>query len=192
MATSDRIRCVEISPERWPDIEALFGSNGACGGCWCMWWRVPRGGALWTKTAGAPAKRAFRRLVAGGAARGILAFAGSHPVGWCAFGPRADFPRVERVRALAGAGTDGVWSINCFYIARGWRRRGVAGALLDRAVRACRRHGAEVVEGYPSNPSSGPRPAWTGPLSIFDQRGFQPVGDRSASKMLVRLRLDRR
>lgn len=31
----------------WPVILRLFGERGACGGCWCMWWRVPQGGKLW-------------------------------------------------------------------------------------------------------------------------------------------------
>ena len=195
MAGSAKLRCVEIEPAHWPAIEALFGDSGACGGCWCMWWRVPRGGALWEKTKGAPARRAFRRLVAAGEAKGMLAFAGDEPVGWCAIGPRSDFPRVERVRALAGAGADGVWSINCFFIARGWRGRGAARALLAAAVRACARHGASVVEGYPVKPSPGGRPqpgafVWTGPLNIFEERGFRAVreGDQ-ASKTLVRLRV---
>jgi hypothetical protein len=30
-----------LTPERWHDLEQLFGTRGACGGCWCMWWRVP-------------------------------------------------------------------------------------------------------------------------------------------------------
>ena len=25
---------------RWKDFELLFGERGACGGCWCMWWRL--------------------------------------------------------------------------------------------------------------------------------------------------------
>jgi GNAT superfamily N-acetyltransferase len=191
-----KIRCVELESAHWPTLEALFGPNGACGGCWCMWWRVPRGGALWRETAGAPAKRALRRLVSRGEARGILAFAGDDPVGWCAIGPRSDFPRVERVRALAGAGADGVWSINCFYIPRAWRGRGVASALLDAAIAACRRHGATIVEGYPVRPAADGKPtpgafAWTGMLSMFEQRGFEPVREDKASKTLVRLRLGR-
>ncbi len=192
-----KIRCVELEPAHWPSLEALFGPNGACGGCWCMWWRVPRGGALWRETMGAPAKRALRRLVTRDEARGVLAFAGDEPVGWCAIGPRSDFPRVERVRALAGAGADGVWSVNCFYVARGWRHRGVASALLDAAVRACRRHGAAVVEGYPGSAGGRPatvagRVAWTGSRAMFEDRGFEPVREDTASKTLVRLRLKRR
>jgi hypothetical protein len=29
-----------LTPSRWPDLEALFGRNGACNGCWCMYWRI--------------------------------------------------------------------------------------------------------------------------------------------------------
>ena len=28
-----------LTPDRWKDLEALFGKHGATGGCWCMWWR---------------------------------------------------------------------------------------------------------------------------------------------------------
>ena len=29
-----------LSKNNWEDFVELFGSNGACGGCWCMWWRL--------------------------------------------------------------------------------------------------------------------------------------------------------
>lgn len=33
-----------LTPGRRDDLETLFGSRGACGGCWCMWWlRTPPG-----------------------------------------------------------------------------------------------------------------------------------------------------
>jgi len=31
-----------VTPERWRDLETLFGERGAYGGCWCMWWRISR------------------------------------------------------------------------------------------------------------------------------------------------------
>ena len=192
MARAARLRCVEISPEHWPAIEALFGPRGACGGCWCMWWRVERGGALWDKTRGAPAKRAFKKLVTAGRAHGVLAFLGDHPVGWCAIGPRADFPRVSTVRAYKQTETPaGLWSINCFYIDKDHRGQGVARALLAAALAACKRHGARVVEGYPVDSAKrlAAAFAWTGPRSIFDERGFRAVATPPTAKPLVRLEL---
>jgi GNAT superfamily N-acetyltransferase len=190
MAGADKVRCVELEPRLWPTLEALFGDNGACGGCWCMWWRVERGGPEWQRMKGSSARRAFHRLVTRGQARGVLAFAGDEPVGWCALGPRADFPRTERVRGVAGATTDGVWAVNCFYVARAWRGKGVAGALLDAAMRACKRHGAREIEGYPYRGTHPGSQAWTGRLALFEARGFDQVRpDDPASKALVRVRI---
>jgi GNAT superfamily N-acetyltransferase len=189
-AMAGEINCVELEPDLWPDLEALFGPRGACAGCWCMWWRVERGGALWEKTRGAPAKRAFKRLVNEGTAHGILAYAGDQPVGWCAFGPREDFPRISTVRAYKDVAIPPrLWSINCFFIQRDWRGRGVAGALLDAALRACKRAGAAVVEGYPVEGKSSAAFAWTGPRSIFDRRGFRAIDTGPTAKPLVRLKL---
>src|SRR5712692_9025568 len=89
-----------LEPDDWPIIVKLFGDNGACGGCWCMWPRVPRGGKLWDDLKGAKNRDRFRRLVRAGKVHGVLAFRGEEPVGWCSFGPRSTFPRLERVRAL--------------------------------------------------------------------------------------------
>ena len=37
-----QLKLSPASGSRWADLEALFGERGACGGCWCMFWRVPR------------------------------------------------------------------------------------------------------------------------------------------------------
>jgi len=185
----------ELGPARWADLERLFGTNGACGGCWCMWWRVPRGGALWRETAGEPAHRALGDLVAAGRAHGVLAYEDGEPVAWCGFGPRRDFPRTERVRAYARDDVDhGLWSINCFFIPPRHRGRGLTRMLAAAAVEACRRRGARVVEAYPVTTTADGRPvspsfAWTGPLKIFTELGFEIIQANPPTKPLVRLRL---
>jgi hypothetical protein len=74
---------------RWSDIEELFGERGACGGCWCMFWRVPR--KEWDANKGVGNKRALKRIVTAGGKPGILAYLGKEPVGWCAVAPRAEY-----------------------------------------------------------------------------------------------------
>ena len=187
------IKFEELRPKLWSSLEKLFGPNGACAGCWCMWWRAEPG--LWTHLQGAKAKRSFKHLVEAGRARGILAFSGDRPVGWCAFGPRADFPRLVRSKAFQRADVDGVWSINCFFIARDFRRQGLARKLLEAAIDACSRHGARIVEAYPvtvrsdgGKVSSGS--AYPGPLSIFEEQGFQVVQRHVPTRPLVRRLLD--
>ncbi|HKQ59925.1 MAG TPA: hypothetical protein VJS92_01495, partial [Candidatus Polarisedimenticolaceae bacterium] len=65
------------TPELWPAVVELFGPRGACAGCWCMFWRLPR--PQWEARKGAKNRAALRRLVAAGAAPGILAFDGDEP-----------------------------------------------------------------------------------------------------------------
>jgi len=96
-STAQSIRFVELRPDLWPAVERLFGPNGACAGCWCMWWRVELG-QQWNQLQGAHNKRTMRSLVQKGKALGVLAFADDEPVGWCSFGPRLSFPRLSRVR----------------------------------------------------------------------------------------------
>jgi GNAT superfamily N-acetyltransferase len=172
----------------WPALSKLFGAKGACGGCWCMWWRVPRGGKLWEESKGEPNRRAMAKLVKAGRVHGILAFADGEPVGWCCVGPRADFPRLERTKAFAGDWDAGTWSVTCFYVPARWRRQGLAGKLLDAVVDLARELGARNLEGYPVKPARGAGAsvpatfAWTGVEPLFERRKFKARGDRGATR----------
>ena len=173
---------ISVRPLRrndWPTIEKLFGANGACGGCWCMHWRLPRGGKLWEQNKGAPNRTAFKKLVASGVVRGCLAFADHQPVGWCCVGPRADFPRLERTKALATQWNEDTWSITCFFIPARWRHRGVATKLLRGAVDLAKKKGAIRLEGYPIRSTKGDDHeipaafAWTGVPQLFEKLQFR-------------------
>jgi len=187
----EKLTVRDLSPALWPALETLFGPRGACGGCWCMYWR-PEKGECWEDLKGAPAKRRFRQLVATGKARGAIAFAGKEPVGWIAYGPRPDFPRLDRARTLTCDDADEVWALPCFFIKAGWRDRGVAGALLAHALKSLRKKGAKVAEGYPVNLKPGQRLpnafAWTGTRSIFRDAGFELAGPGGTSKVRMRRR----
>ncbi|MBM4117215.1 GNAT family N-acetyltransferase, partial [bacterium] len=91
-------RVLPLTPERWADFETLFGPRGACGGCWCMWWRLKR--SDWERGQGAGNKQAMRRLVAAGAVPGLIAYAGDEPVGWVSVGPREHFGVLGRSPVL--------------------------------------------------------------------------------------------
>jgi GNAT superfamily N-acetyltransferase len=180
-----------LTPALWPALEALFGPRGACGGCWCMYWRLEKG-ERWTDLQGAAAKRRFKRLVAARKARGAIAFVGREPVGWIAYGQRRDFPRLDRARTLACRDAGDVWALPCFYIKPGWRDRGVAAALLEHALESLRRQGAKIAEGYPVNLKPGQRLpnafVWTGTRSLFAEAGFELAGPATTSKVRMRRR----
>ena len=176
-----------LTPERWPDLEKLFGERGACGGCWCMWWRLKR--SQFEKQKGQPNKRALKRIVAAGQVPGLLGYAGAEPIAWCALAPREIYPVLECSRILRRVDERPVWSVVCFFVARPFRRKGVTVELLRAAVRYATKRGARIVEGYPVEPRKGSIPgafAWTGVASAFRQAGFVEVLRRSETRPIMR------
>jgi GNAT superfamily N-acetyltransferase len=174
-----------LRPDDWPTIARLFGDNGACGGCWCMWWRVPRGGKLWEEVKGRRNRDSLRRGIRTGKVHAVIAFSDDEPVGWCSFGPRPTFPRLERVRALRRKVSEDTWSIVCFFIPAGWRGRGVATELLRTATAEAFALGAREIEGYPVVPKSGTVPAafaWTGVPALFRSSGYRKLRRPAASR----------
>ncbi len=180
-----------LTPECWGDLEALFGERGACGGCWCMWWRLKR--SDFEKQKGPKNKLALRRLVHSGTVPGLLAYAGDQPVAWCALGPRETYPVLGRSRVLKPVDDQPVWSIVCFFVAKPFRRRGVTVKLLRAAVEYAGRQGAAIIEGYPLEPRKNNLPdafAWVGTVGAFRQAGFREVVRRSASRPIMRYYVD--
>ena len=180
------------SPERWNDIEALFGPRGACAGCWCMWWRRAR--SEFQKNAGDGNRRAFRKLIDGGAVPGILAYAEGKPVGWCAVEPKSAYPSLERSRTKR-VDDRPCWSVSCFFVDKAWRKQGVTAALLDAAIDRARRLGADLIEGYPIDTSGSKGgdvmafSSFMGTAQVFRRAGFAVVARPSAAHPVMRLEL---
>jgi GNAT superfamily N-acetyltransferase len=177
-----------ITLQRWSDLEKLFGARGACGGCWCMTWRLTR--AQFEKKKGLPNKVALKAIVTKGPPPGVLAYSGAEPVGWCAVAPREVHERLENSRVLARIDDQPVWSVTCFFVDKSFRRAGVSVQLLKAAVALATKLGAKIVEGYPVDPKKDPMPdvfAWTGISSAFRKAGFKEVARRSATRPIMRL-----
>jgi len=183
------LRILPATPARWADVEALFGANGACGGCWCQFWRQTP--AEYRAGQGAPNRAAFRRQVLGGEVPGLIAYAGREPVGWVALAPRAAYARLARARNLVAVDDRPVWSAPCFFVKRGWRGRGLAGRLLEAAAARARRAGAPALEGYPidSTAALGDAFVYTGVLTTFARLGFVEVARRARTRPVMRLEL---
>jgi GNAT superfamily N-acetyltransferase len=177
-----------VSPADRDLVIRLFGPNGACGGCWCMWWRRERGGALWHACQGETNRHDFLRLFAAGKVNAVLALRGDEPVGWCNIEPRETLVRIARVRALARERVaPATWGVGCFYVPARQRGRGLAKALLRGAIELAWRRGAARIEGYPVvvRPGAGMPGAfaWTGVPRLFTAAGFTrmpaPAGART-------------
>lgn len=186
-ASSQNLEFHPLTPDRWPDLEALFGPRGAVGGCWCMWWRLTR--SEFSKKAGPGNKRAFKKIVAAGEEPGILAYADGQPIGWCAVAPRDAYPVLDRSPTLKRVDEQPVWAVTCFFVARPFRRQGVTVDLLKAAIEYAQEHGAQLVEGYPVEPRKGSLPdpwAFTGLPAAFRKAGFVEVLRRSETRPIVR------
>jgi len=190
LAARLRLTVQPLTPDRWADFEALFGPRGAYGGCWCMFFRLPRKEyTAGCADQGAGNRRAMRALVKRGATPGLLAYDGELPVGWCALAPREEYGGLARSRIAKPIDDLPVWSVTCFYVARTHRRRGVTVALLRAAAKHVAAHGGRILEGYPTTGSTG---AWAdvtayhGTVAAFAKAGFKEVARPSKTRAVMR------
>jgi GNAT superfamily N-acetyltransferase len=91
--------------------------------------------------------------------------------------------RAWRLKRLDGAP---VWSLSCFYVRKGYRRRGVTAALIAAAVSAARRAGACALEAYPLDADVTPSASSTGYASTFARVGFRTTARRVPARPIMR------
>ena len=172
----EQIEVVPATPARWPDVVTLLGGSGEQG-CWCQSWRGSAA-AFGRSGRGRNRDALHDQIEAGDHAPGVLAYVDGEVVGWCGLGPRAAMPRLTNSRTIPRVDEVPVWSIGCFVVRTGYRRRGVGRALLDGAVAYARSKGAPAVEAYPIDPE-GARVstsfAFVGFTSTFEAAGFRRV-----------------
>lgn len=178
-----------LTPDRWGDLETLFGKNGAYAGCWCMWWRFT--GPEWKENKGEGNKEAFHAVVESGEVPGVLGYVDGAPAGWCAIAPRDAHKRLreERVRIFKKVDDQPVWTISCFYVDRKYRRKGLMTLLLAAAIEYARSQGADIIEGYPVNSEdmNGAGSGYTGVMSTFVAAGFVEAIRREEKRPIMRL-----
>jgi GNAT superfamily N-acetyltransferase len=126
---------------------------------------------------------------------GILAYSGGEPVGWCSLGPRDRYTRLTRSRILKPVDDEPVWSVVCFFVRKGFRRKGVTVKLLRAAIDHAKRGGAKILEGYPVEPKTD-RMAdaflYTGIASGYRRAGFVECLRRSETRPIMRCYIGRR
>lgn len=184
---TDKIEFYPLTIDRWRDFEKLFGQRGACGGCWCMNWRLLS--ARFEEQKGEQNRKAFKKLLSGGDMPGILGYLNDEAVIWCSIAPRECFPRMEKAPTLKAVDNKPVWSVTCLFMAKQVRRKGYSARTLKAAVEFARSRGARIVEGYPFEPKSPPLPdpfVWTGMVSSYLRAGFKEVARHSPSRPIMR------
>lgn len=192
MTPSTAIEVVPATPDRWADLQTLFEGDGPRG-CWCQYWRQSSG-AYGAGGPGSGERNLRAQTEAGPPAPGVIAYVDGEPAGWCGFGPRASMERLVRSRTIPAIDHLPVWSIVCFKVRVGYRRRGVAQALLDGAIAYAAEHGAPAVEAYPIDPEGRRLDvafSYVGFTGMFEAAGFQRVLEtdaRSAGRPRILMR----
>lgn len=182
-----RLEIQPLTPERWTDLEQLFGPSGAYSNCWCTYWRLRRD--EFDAAGGARKKAILRGVVDGGDVPGLLAYRDGAPVGWVAVQPREAYPTLDRSPRLKRVDDAPVWSITCFFVAKAHRRTGVMRALLDGAVAHARASGATTLEGYPTvagGETGKGATGYQGLVPAFERAGFREVARPSARQRIMR------
>jgi GNAT superfamily N-acetyltransferase len=129
---------------------------------------------------------------------GVVTYLDGTPVGWCSISPLSDIPRLESSKLIRPIDDLPVWSILCFLVRPGFRRRGVTKALLQGAIAFARAAGAPALEAYPID-AEGSRLdvtlSYVGFTSTFEAAGFRRVVETAGKsagrpRWLMRLDLD--
>lgn len=185
--TNLKLKIFPLTYDRWKDFEALFGTNGACGGCWCMFWMMKRKEYDEKRKTG-KTKTAMKNLIKKGLIPGLIAYSENKPVGWIAIQPRENYPVLANSRVLKPVDEKPVWSVTCFFIHKKFRRQGITIELLNAAKKFVKQNGGKIIEGYPiKTDKDQPDPfVYTGLYPAFVKAKFKEAARRSERRPVMR------
>jgi GNAT superfamily N-acetyltransferase len=207
--TADQLTIVPSNEASWDDLRAVFGLADYPGLCYCQRYRSAEW--HWNLTTEERRGRLRRQTNCddpeADTTTGLVAYLGAgpgragesgrgEPVGWVAVEPRVAYPRLLRGRtAWRGRDEDkqdpDVWSVTCFTVRKGYRKRGITYALAAATIGYARDNGARAVEGYPIIVPPGKEITWgdlhVGSRQVFDDAGFTEVSRPSPRRAVMRV-----
>jgi GNAT superfamily N-acetyltransferase len=182
------LRVEAAGPQHLAGLVALFQAAGSP--CHCRFWHFEGSNNDWLARCALEPETNRDELAEALAqssdeARGVVALSeGGQLVGWLKVAPVAVMKKAYDRRLYRGlpcfAGDRaGVFLIGCALVHPAERRRGVAGALVEGAVKLAPAWGARALEALPRRPREAvsDEELWTGPLGIYRRNGFIEVND---------------
>ncbi len=183
-----QLRVEPVTKKNWNKFVELFGEKGACGNCWCMYYRLTKADFIEGKVDDGN-KNAIKKLVREGKPVGLIGLLEGQAIAWCAFAPREDFIKLNKSRVHKRIDDKDVWSIPCLFINKYYRRSGVSVLLLKGAINYARENKIKIIEAYPMIPTQDKIPdsfAWIGLFKSFERAGFKIVDRISKNRPMVR------
>jgi ribosomal protein S18 acetylase RimI-like enzyme len=140
--------------------------------CYCCFFHAASK-TEWEARTGTENRTIAAQMIRDGELRGLLAYVGDMPVGWCHFDRKSALPGLQVFYpALAAAGDPQTGAIVCFTVAQGYRGQGVARLLLAAACRELADLGCTLAEAYPLLRDSTAEENYHGTLSMYLSQGF--------------------
>jgi GNAT superfamily N-acetyltransferase len=99
---------------------------------------------------------------------------------------RDALPWLDRTWRLKPVDDLPVWSLWCFYVRKGCRRKGITAALISAALKEAKSAKAPALEAYPLDADLTPSASGTGYVSTFARAGFKTVARRVPPRPIMR------
>lgn len=167
----------------WFDREA-FAGNPAWASCYCLFHHLGSDQAAWVARGADENRPELERRLRDGRTVGWVGRVDGRIAGWVNASPLGEYPD----HGLGDLPADEVGAIVCFVVAPPYRRHGIARRLLDAALDDFRERGFRWAEAYPRREVRDDASAYTGPIGLYLDAGFERVGERDRS-IVVRRRL---
>ena len=94
----------------------------------------------------------MRALCASEPGPGVLAYVDGKTAGWCSVAPKSTYRALVNSRTIPHVQDEAAWSVVCFVVRPGFRRRGLMHELLEGAVGHAHAMGATVPGRLPGRP----------------------------------------
>jgi GNAT superfamily N-acetyltransferase len=170
------VEVVPATPERIDDVVAVLNPV-----CMCQYWRMSSG--EYGRSTAEGRRAALLAQLGESPPAGMLAYVDGRPAGWVGFAVRGRSGRLVRSRTIPKVDDLPVWAVYCFTVRAGYRRQGVARALLEGLIAYAREQGAPALEAYPVD-TGGDRihgtAAYVGTTGMFERAGFRRVVETAA------------
>jgi len=186
---TNRLSAKPLSPQTWPDFEALFGAyHGVRGGCWCTFYLC--GSSQFDRMSREERKEYHRDLVMRGEADGMIICDAETPVAWCQFGRPEALKRYSRSKAyqrmeIAEADKP-QWRISCLFTDKHCRGQGIAGFALQAALGEIAARGGGVTEAFPFDIPGAGHNQHTGSVDMYRREGFEIVAPFGKNAWMMR------